>query len=312
MYRMENTMDKEFENFFLKLTKENAVLSSFLLQELWSGYGKILRVKTDKKSYIIKLIKFPNNSSHPKGWSSEFAHQRKVKSYQVEQNWYRFYRKNNHNIYTPQYYFSGSFNELKFLILEDLESIGYFPNKSISFSEIELCIKWLANFHATFLKREPKSLWKNGTYWHLETRPDELKKIDDNLKEAAPKIDKKLSLCPHQTILHGDAKLANFLFKDNAVAAVDFQYSGSGVGVKDLVLFLSSVYNEDELFENEKKCLDIYFRELSNKDVEEKWRELYPYAWADFYRFLKGWSPEHFKINRYSQFMTQKVLYEVK
>ena len=93
------------------------------------------------------------------------------------------------------------------------------------------------------------------------------------------------------------------------MAAVDFQYVGGGVGVKDLAYFLSSIYDEDQLYDKEKECLDYYFAELGAEDeVEVEWRELYPYAWCDFYRFLKGWSPGHYKLNTYSEGMKKKVL----
>ena len=42
--------------------------------------------------------------------------------------------------------------------------------------------------------------------------------------------------------------------------------------------------------------------------VEKEWRKLYPYVWCDFYRFLKGWSPGHYKLNSYSEQMKNKVL----
>jgi hypothetical protein len=49
-------------------------------------------------------------------------------------------------------------------------------------------------------------------------------------------------------------------------------------------------------------------KHIDAKLIEQEWRELYPYAWCDFYRFLKGWSPAHFKINTYSEQMKERVL----
>jgi len=42
--------------------------------------------------------------------------------------------------------------------------------------------------------------------------------------------------------------------------------------------------------------------------LEKEWRKLYPYAWADFSRFLIGWSPKHHKLNQYSKKMVENVL----
>ena len=65
----------------------------------------------------------------------------------------------------------------------------------------------LANFHAIFLSKQPLDLWTIGTYWHLDTRPEELQCLKDNdLKNAAKLIDQKLPASPFQTIVHGDAK----------------------------------------------------------------------------------------------------------
>ena len=45
--------------------------------------------------------------------------------------------------------------------------------------------------------------------------------------------------------------------------------------------------------------------------VETEWRRLFPFAWADFHRFLKGWSPGHWKINAYSERMVGRVVTEL-
>ena len=286
-----------------------------IIQELWSGYGVLARVQTDSHQFVIKQISFPDNVSHPKGHDSLFAHERKVKSYQVEMSFYANYQEHRGISHTPELVAISNETD-NYLILEDLQSLGFKPKREISVSEIELCIKWLAGFHYTYLAARPKNLWNTGTYWHLETRPQEFQIMRDGpLKEYAELVDQKLSSANYQTILHGDAKLANFLFSEDRVSAVDFQYCGGGVGVKDLAYFLSSVFNEEELFGSEKEILDLYFHELfclgAREELIESWRGLYPYAWFDFYRFLAGWSPDHYKINKYIKTQMNKVLDEI-
>ena len=156
----------------------------------------------------------------------------------------------------------------------------------------------------------------------MDTRPDELDELKDTeLKNAAKLIDAKLNDSPFQTFVHGDAKLANFCFSADGskVAAVDFQYVGGGCGMKDVAYFIGSCLYEEDCERLEEQLLDFYFEELRKalllKEIsidtdalEENWRDLYAYAWTDFHRFLKGWSPGHWKINGYSERLTKEVL----
>ncbi|MDH3346259.1 MAG: DUF1679 domain-containing protein, partial [Kiritimatiellaceae bacterium] len=186
--------------------------------------------------------------------------------------------------------------------------------------ELKACLKWLAAFHATFMNEKPDGLWPVGTYWHLDTRPDELDVMNDaELKRAAPAIDRQLNECRFQTLVHGDAKLANFCFSQDGenVAAVDFQYVGGGCGMKDVAYFISSCLDEEQSAAREGELLDYYFRTLqqfmgggsaSFQALEKEWRAMYPVAWTDFFRFLQGWCPGHWKIHRYSQRLTREVL----
>ena len=124
-----------------------------------------------------------------------------------------------------------------------------------------------------------------------------------------------------QTFVHGDAKLANFCFNNglDKVSAVDFQYVGGGCGMKDVAYFVGSCMSEDDCEQYESVILDYYFKELEEatdvsidfEELKQEWSNLYQYAWADFHRFLKGWSPGHWKLNSYSERIVQKVIQEL-
>jgi hypothetical protein len=298
------------------------------IQSLWSNYGKILRLHTNSRDYptiIAKHIYPPDKFDHPRGWNTNTSHNRKIKSYEIETSFYRNYEKKcnqSKKCIIPKLIKSIKTDSETVLFLEDLDSIGFhIRKKELKLEEAKPCIKWLANFHATFYHQTPKQLWGEGTYWHLETRQEELNSIKDtNLKSIAPLIAKKLRDTNYKTFVHGDAKLQNFCFSDinNSVASVDFQYVGAGCGMKDLAYFIGSVFDENdcEIYENE--ILDTYFHELflafrdkklnlNSKHIELCWRKLYPYAWADFHRFLMGWQPGHWKLNNYTQKMLDIV-----
>jgi hypothetical protein len=102
------------------------------------------------------------------------------------------------------------------------------------------------------LVRNPQplpGLWEDGTYWHLETRQEELAQIGGawgELRKAASAVDAALrggegggggGPGRHRTLCHGDAKSANFMFARGpggapaAAAAYDFQVrSPAGCG----------------------------------------------------------------------------------
>ena len=297
------------------------------IQTLWSGYGKIMRYGLkdgDRESVVIKHVKLPDQGSHPRGWNTDRSHQRKIRSYKVETAWYRDWAELcDDSCYVPHCLLLESSEDEFLMVFEDLDASGFHVRKtSVSITEMRVCLKWLANLHAIFMGREPTGLWSVGTYWHLDTRPDELDVMEDvELKQAANRIDRILSESPYQTFVHGDAKLANFCFSPDGqqVAAVDFQYVGGGCGMKDVAYFISSCLYEEDCERYEGALLDWYFARLKESlverkspidpaDIEKDWRSLFPIAWADFHRFLKGWSPDHWKINGYSERITRDVV----
>ena len=320
-------MASEAEELILKATGASRCEEMATLQSLWSGYGAILRFGLeggDRPSVIVKNVSPPSAAQHPRGWNTDRSHARKLKSYLVESAWYQDYAKRcSPRSRVPECLAVARNGDEVILVLEDLDAAG-FPLRAENGSraQIQSCIQWLAEFHATFLHEQPDGLWETGTYWHLATRPDELAALPDKpLQAAAPLIDQRLQETRYQTFVQGDAKLANFCFSphDTQVAAVDFQYVGGGCGIKDVAYFLGSCLHEDELAEQAEELLNFYFQELSQSlqqhhppvDSDElvtEWRQLYPLAWADFHRFLKGWSPGHWKLNSYSEQMTARAL----
>ncbi|QYJ99630.1 ecdysteroid 22-kinase family protein [Shewanella alkalitolerans] len=344
------------------------------LQTLWSGYGEIARFmvhylperqhdssrddlinRATSQTVIVKHIAPPTQSSHPHQWDTEVSHQRKMRSYQVELNWYRdFARRCQEVLNLPQLLATDQDTETQemLLVMSDLDAQG-FDQRRLNLTQAELyaCIEWLARFHALFAfecayefayDASPKDdtsekelqnaapcagLWPIGTYWHLATRPDELEVMAHSpLKHAADAIDARLNLARFQTLVHGDAKVANFCFHKeietlgvDGVAALDFQYVGAGIGVKDVIYLLGSCLDEAQLVTNYDAVCSHYFKslkqQLSGRWAAEQiealvteWNDLLPFAWADFERFLAGWQPEHHKRNGFSQDMTQRAL----
>lgn len=322
-------MHPNFKTYLLQVTESSNCEEVEIIQSLWSGYGKIVRYKLIGSSFqtvVVKHINLEAVNQHPRGWNTSISHNRKMKSYQVETNWYKQY---NHLVdddsKTPN--FIGVYNQgqQQWIVLEDLNN--HFPvrKQTVNLPDIKACLGWLANFHAIFMKKEPIDLWEIGTYWHLDTRPDEFEKIQHKaLKAKASKIDEKLNNAQYQTFVHGDAKLANFCFskEQGKVAAVDFQYVGGGCGIKDVAYFLGSCLTSQELEQEAEDLLNVYFKFLQNSlnkhqpnldfnSIETEWRALYSYACADFTRFMLGWMPTHQKINPYNLKLVEEVLKEL-
>ncbi len=319
-------MNTLFRSTILKSTGADAIASEEVLQSLWKGYGEIRRITLAGgacRSVIAKHIHFPVLSGKDKKSAGVSSHQRKLKSYNVEAAWYnRWSRLCTNECRVPACLAVAKQKNDLVIVLEDLDTAGY-PRRSSdpSWAEMTAGLQWLAEFHATFMGIAPEDLWKVGTYWHLDTRPDELKALSDpSLRSVAGRIDMQLKKTI-QTIVHGDAKLQNFCFTENGsgVAAVDFQYTGGGCGMKDVAYFAASCVHEDECARWEDDILDTYFtamakamtRRNSSVDpatVEAAWRPLYHLAWVDFHRFYKGWSGYRFPKEGYSERLSRKVI----
>lgn len=293
------------------------------LQHLWGGYGELWRAELTLPSGVAPaIVKYVQ----PPAVRADRAHRRKLRSYAVEQAFYRHYGARclaPPACRVPRAH--GLLEEANewLCVLEDLDAAGFGERSSRpDEARIGATLRWLAGFHARFLGTTADELWPTGTYWHLATRPDELSAMRDvELRRAAPLIDRALEGARFKTLVHGDAKLENVCFAPDGkqVALVDFQYVGAGVGVKDVAYFLSSCLTPDECDALVPIYLDQYLAELERAlrvagtfgdftALEREWRALFPLAWVDYHRFLLGWAPGQFEREPYSVKLTQQVL----
>lgn len=273
-------MERAVSDFVVEAT-ESAIVRVERVQSLWGGYGELSRIElASGETVILKDVRPPAQGDDAR------SHARKCRSYDVECAFYREHAAGTDDACRVPRAIAVRAERLRWmLLLEDLDAAG-FPGRNAR--DLGPCIDWLAAFHARFLGQAPDELWNSGTYWHLATRPDELARTANHeLREAAPLFDRALSSARFQTLVHGDAKPANFCFGRRGVAAVDFQYVGGGCGMKDVAYLLHREVTRAE----ERALLDRYFARLANPEVEREWRTLYPVACADFVRFLAGWSP---------------------
>lgn len=299
---------------------------SNVLQSLWSGYGEIARYEDKQgRSVIVKWVApEQGGANHPRGWNTSLSHARKLSSYYNERLFYQHYASQTSNTCkVPEFIAADRRGDDSWLLMQDLDASGYFIRQPrLSMAVIKNGLTWLAHFHAQFVQCNCAELWPIGSYWHLETRPDEWHAMaESHLKRQARAIDDKLKMAKFKTLLHGDAKIANFCFSEDLerLAAVDFQYAGRGVGVIDLMYFLGSCLDDEQLEQHAEMLLAYYFEILAVacegrmqaidiKLLIIEWRELYCFAWADFERFLSGWSPGHHKLTSYSLLQTQLAL----
>ena len=319
--------NKHIEKIVRKATNATCIRDCMTLQVLWSGYGHVFRYVldgADVETVVVKHVRLPARKLLPKKLSKSRSHKRKLKSYCIENAWYKNWsHRCSEACRVPRCLALESHGDEFLMVLEDLDAAGFSGRKkNASWKEVEACLSWLAHFHATFINEVPVDLWKNGTYWHLDTRPDELQSLDDlPLKKAAALIDLKLKKSPFLTFVHGDAKLENFCFSQDAnnVAAVDFQYVGGGCGMKDVAYFVGSCFpdHEAELYESDilgfyfsvlKEAIRAQSKTINFKALEKNWRELYPVAWTDFHRFIKGWCNESWSRDAYSERVAHHVI----
>ena len=285
---------------------------------------------------MVKHVAAPRSS---KNTQLSFGDRRKADSYQVEANFYenlapRLLENEILGCPIPTPYLvqrdaGKSKNEIV-ICMSYVDNSNAKDVVSDDDEAVQAMLSWLAAFHAAYWGSaavdaivDEIGLQKQGTYWHLETRPDEHAAMSNSgwqgrLKRAAKAIDDQLKRNDSmQCLIHGDAKDANVLYnrvvgvnneKKLQVTMVDFQYCGKGPPTKDLAYyFISSVSPE-----NEDQAVEFYLQQLTQNlaakaaaaaaddssatgsappppPTMHELKASMDLAYCDFYRFMCGW-----------------------
>ncbi|GMH38625.1 hypothetical protein BSKO_06509 [Bryopsis sp. KO-2023] len=194
--------------------------------------------------------------------------------------------------------------------------------------QAEVALGWLARFHASFWGSHAASdgeLWVEGSYWSLDKRRSDLSRMEmewaktvgsfaqhftgefsdegirslgSRLLGVAGALDQALMPDQYTTLVHGDFKTANMFFKEEDVSVCDFQWTGPGLGVKDVVYMLWTSVDPDVVRDFEAELLNHYhdcLNELLSK--RNGFSTAYPkeafsthcdFAFLDYVRFLVG------------------------
>ncbi|AOT10528.1 hypothetical protein [Pseudoalteromonas luteoviolacea] len=292
---------------------------------LWNGCGTLEKFQIGNKKYAVKISQVPENLSHVNIKQTAFSLQRKVNSYIKEQYFYsQFAEALPSACLTPKALELIESDGTFVTVLEDFEAFGFGNIDTATNAHVKSMLSWLASFHANWICENIVNTHFGvlgfGNYWHLATRPDEFSKMSNlPLKKAAYVIDETLSNTRYKTLIHGDAKLANFAFNELQVIGYDFQHTGLGNGLSDVMLLFTTVFDARQMESEASVLLDYYFCSLKqtlkaqNSSIdcdalETEWRNCWSFIWADFYRFLSGWRPAHPKINSYMKRQTQIAL----
>ena len=255
---------------------------------------------------VVKHVRLPPSIT-------SIGDQRKADSYQCEANFYQHVvpqLRDEHGVDLPETYHVERTEKEVLIVMSFVETIR---SAYLNTSRTKLVLSWLARFHAATWGAKSAELVQThglqalGTYWHLETRPDEHASMSNKgregrLKKAARAIHERLQRDPCQSLVHGDVKEANLLFvhrninnkQDEGAVLCDFQYCGQGTPAQDLAYFFCS--SVDDLENSEEEYLEFYVARLSeflpNKAMAptvSSMRDSLEWAYCDFARFMAGW-----------------------
>ena len=279
-----------------------------LVQSLWAGMGAVYELAITQGANATPLVVIAKRISLPAQCNS-IGDARKKTSYECEASFYA-------NGHAERAIAAGCAVPRPLLVERHADGdVTIVMTKlagrrvaQMAVAQTEVALRWLARLHAAYwgaradaaVSRTPEGgLQPQGTYWYLDTRPDELAAMptrgwEGRLRMAAGAIDERLKADPMQTICHGDAKDENMLFDDDGVGMCDFQYCGKGPPSKDVAYVLICASAEAG---EEERLIEAYHAELSrllraqgdSVPARDHLDDAIALSHADLGRWMSGW-----------------------
>jgi len=163
------------------------------------------------------------------------------------------------------------------LLLSDISerfNIRY-TNLNLPDVEVYKALDFLSSFHARNWEMnetyDESLLFKRGGICAAFEDEERMKKIEDpwdRLRDAASGISNRVfngGRRKHRTIVHGDFRKSNILFNGSQCTAVDYQFSGYGYGMIDVVTLICSSVDSLIASQNEENYIKYYFQSLNTK-----------------------------------------------
>ncbi|TXC85133.1 phosphotransferase [Luteibaculum oceani] len=292
------------KQFVIEKFGDQALATLERRKTLWADYGCLYALQGQGKKLVLKHYQWPEEDSI-QDEAQRFAVARKRSSFRNELIWYRDMPMAQQAGIPLAYGFEENNREI-IIVLDDLESMGFVCNpQPLRSHHVKACLEFLVDFHIRNLNVNEAH---KGGYWHLETRPFEFDKMEGGFfKDNAQTWDQTIKNAQFKTIIHGDAKPANYaLNNDNNVIAYDFQYWGQGIGTQDLVCYLYSICeNQKDWTSYTNLYFDLlqqqmeFFEVEGGKEIVKEWKAMVEVCKNDYQRFLLGWNPDHYKVSRY-------------
>ena len=283
-----------------------------VIQSLWANYGKLYRCQAARRrddetatQLVVKHFAPPLSASD----DSE-DHLRKMRSYEVESAFYEKLSAKmiDRGCIVPELVGCTREGQSIALVMRDLGAqYGSFTvrrGNCMDMDEAKQLLRYLARFHGINWGQSVEGLWPEGSFWQLGTRMDELQYLDTSWKrygldrDMALRIHELVTSLPHRTIVHGDAKAANFFWFDERgdVGGYDLQYVGGASPMRDIAYTLGCSLQEHLIERHEEALLRFYHGELlshlSPKDAAgftfETMQDAYDLCVADLVRFMCG------------------------